>query len=164
MAKSRHSAAKSKACSSGTGSTATSRAGSPQSSPRAVIGTYRLEAIPGAWDNDAEVRERIRLRHNLLRAIDPISKQPSDNFVDGTRENVSLNCCALLPLATVMAQHDLAMPSIENLIWACDQFYTISKVSSDGEHCYQQAWGLRRLLVKLQSFCYREKAPEDFGF
>lgn len=107
------------------------------------------------------IRERIRNGHNLLRAIDPVTKEACDCYVDGTKENVILNAEVIMPLATLMGSHSLALPSIENLIFACEQFFKIAKISRNADHAYQQAWGMRRLLGKLKYFCYKEVAPQD---
>ena len=147
------------------GSASTSRAPSPSTSScsKSIVGTYALDGVAIDWDNEHVIRERIRNNQNLLRAIDPVTKSVSDCYVDGTKENVIINLEVLLPLASLMGSNGLSLPSIENLIFTCEQFFKVAKVSRNADHAYQQAWGLRRLLGKLKSFCYREAAPQDRG-
>lgn len=160
----RRSAAKSKpgtgASSSGHPTPMTSRASSP-SSAKSLVGTYRLDGLPVLWDNLPEARDRVRSKQNLLRSIDPVSKEETDNWVEGTTQNVILNAFVLEPICSMMKEHNLALPSIENLIWAFESFYSVSKVSVNGELCYQHAWGIRRLLGKLKCYAYKDRAPED---
>lgn len=154
-------AAKSKAASSGEGG---SRTASPSSSPRSVVGTYELTGLHTTWDNNPTIRERARSNQNLMLAVNPATGETGCWHVDGTKDTVVLNECVLLPLAELMGKHELKLPSIDNLIESVNQFFKVTKMARNLEHCYQEAWAIRRCLGKLKSFAYKEHPPQDLLF
>lgn len=140
-----------------------SRASSPGStrSTRNVVGSYSLDGIPVEWDNHPAIRERIREQCNLCLAYDPETTCGNSGYVNATIENVKVNAPVLEPLAARMAANSLRLPSIEQLIKAISDFFILAKLSRSDEHCYQEAWAIRRLIGRLKKFTYRSCPPQD---
>lgn len=130
-------------------------------SPKNVIGRYSLDTVPSSWDNDPTVRERMRSELPLVVCVDE-KGQPGEGFVEATKHAIKMNSSALLPLCQLMKENHLMLPSIDNLIQTLDKFYQMVKLSRSLEFCYQEAWALRRLLVKLKHFLYRDFPPQDW--
>jgi len=140
---------------------ASSRASSPGKSPRGtVVGTYDLEGLAISWDNNPTIRERIRASKNLCLAFD-VKGEPSSGYVDPTVENIKLNSCVLLPVLSLMKGHGLQLPSIDKLISTVDEFFSVAKLSRTREECYQEAWAIRRMIVRSKKLCYRHCPPQD---
>lgn len=140
---------------------ASSRASSPGKSPRGtVVGTYDLEGLAISWDNNPTIRERIRGSKNLCLAFD-VKGEPSSGYVDPTVENIKLNSCVLLPVLSLMKGHGLQLPSIDKLISTVDEFFSVAKLSRTREECYQEAWAIRRMIVRSKKLCYRHCPPQD---
>ena len=146
-----------------TGSRAPSDHSSCASSTKTIVGSYDVSGLPGVWDGDATIRERLRNGHNLVVTLDPIDGKICSSHVDATTQNLKLNAPAVLPLAKLVGQHDLRVPSLDRLMGSIDTFYQITKKSMNQEECYQQSWCLRRLLGKLKTFTYRTHPPQDSG-
>lgn len=149
--------------SSGLWSQEGSRASSPapSSSPRNVVGSYELDGIPVQWDNHPDIRGRIRDNNSLVLAFNYEKGMGTSEYVNATAENVKLNTPVLLPLATLMASNELRIPSIEQLTKAVSEFFILTKLSRSDDHCYQEAWAIRRLIGRLKKFTYRISAPQD---
>lgn len=150
------------ATSSGEVSAATSRASSPSpgtSAAKALVGRYTLEGLATDWDNQSAIRARTR--ENLNLCVTYQDGEMSNGYVEGTPESIKLNHAVLQPIVLLMKQHKLMLPCIDNLIQSVDEFYQIAKQPRSLEHCYQQAWAIRRMLVKLKRCLYREIAPQD---
>ena len=81
--------------------------------------------------------------------------------VEGTIEELKINKEVLAPLLVLMKDNKQLLPNIDRLIQSIDVLYTSSKNHRDLEHCYQQAWALRRLIQKLKSFTYRDLPPTE---
>ena len=162
MGSSRKSAAKSKPQDKSRAS------GSGSSSPRSTngscverVGKYGLDTLPRDWDNCDEIRDRLRDDHHLLRHVDPETGEQTNHHVEGNVVNLKCNKQIVLPLAKLMAENGLLVPSLDRLIEACDRIYKIAKKPRSPEHCYQMAWACRRLMGTMKSFCYRPLPPED---
>ena len=141
---------------------ASSRASSPGNSPRgSVVGTYDLDGMAISWDNNPSVRERIRQGKNLCLALD-VKGEPTSSYVDPTMDNLKLNSCVLTPVLSLMKGHGLQLPSIEKLISAVDDFFSLAKLSRTKEDCYQEAWAIRRMIVRSKKLCYRHCPPQDW--
>lgn len=148
---------------SGAKSGSGSRASSPGTSPKSLVGSFSLEGIPTIWDDQAAIRERIRDSMNLCLAYDYRTGKATSDYVDATVENLKLNAPILMPLLAVMKGHDLQLPAIEKLISAVQEFFLLAKVSRSSDHCYQEAWALRRMIQKLKRFTYRTAPPQDLS-
>ena len=153
-------AAKSSCKPSGSGSSPPSRASSPTSSPKGLVGNYSLDGVATTWDDTPGIRGRIRDSQHLLMHMCP-EKGPVCQYVEGSKENVVLNSEVLRPVVLRMRDHNLLLPSIDNLIMACQEFFKLTKSSKSLEHCYQEAWAMRRLIGKLKSFVYKENPPQE---
>ena len=140
---------------------ATSAGGSPGASPKSVVGSYDLDTLPNSWDNCSEIRERMRNGQNLVLAVDHAAGQLASCYVDATVENLKANVEVLIPVVTIMQQHELQLPGIEKLISAVDGLFTLAKVSRTNDHFYQEAWAIRRLISKLKRFTYRTTPPQE---
>lgn len=142
---------------------AASQTSSPASgvaSPKSVVGSFSLSEVPFDWDNTPEIRDRIRKNMNLcLRYNDKM--EPECGYIDPTLDNVKLNGCVIRPVAVLMAQNDLQLPSIESLLSAVAAFYDICKLPRVHEQIYQEGWAIRRMVVKAKKFLYRAFAPQD---
>lgn len=164
MGRAKKTAAKSKPekpSGSGHASSSGSRADSPSPSPRSLVGNYALDSLPNLWDNDAAVRARMRADMNLVTALDEKGEE-SNSYVDATTANVALNAPVLLPIAKMMCQNDMTLPSIDRLIQSIDAFFQVAKRSVSLEKCYHEAWAIRRLISKLKRFLYRDSPPQDY--
>ena len=138
-----------------------SRASSPASTPRNVVGSYSLGCIPVKWDNNPTIRCRMRDDQNLCLAFNYEKQCGESTYVDATIDNLKLNAAVLEPLAHMMQENDQKLPSIENLITAVGDFFQLAKMTRTSDHCYQEAWSLRRMIGKLKKFTYRSHAPQD---
>ena len=164
-------AAKSKAKANGSsgsskasGSGCTSACATPDAlaSPRVErVGTNDLLNLAKSWDDDEDVRSRIRDQLAILLTYDPESQKSVERYVEATVETIKINRAALAPLCKLLAKNDLLMPNIDRLIQTVDQAYRIGKHPRSYEHSYQMAWAFRRLLVKVKSFCYKPSPPEE---
>ena len=164
MGRARKTAAKSKpekASGSGHSSSSGSRAESPNPSPRSLVGNYHLDAVPSQWDNDQALRSRMRAELNLVIALDEKGEE-CNSFVDATTANVAANSAVLLPIAKLMCQNNMTLPSIGRLIESIDKFFQVAKRSVPLEKCYHEAWSIRRLIGKLKRFLYRDSPPQDY--
>ena len=113
------------------------------------------------WDNKPAIRERIRENQSLVLAMNHESGKGESIYVNATLENLRLNSVVLEPLAVRMKETNLQLPSIDNLIQSVDEFFQLAKLPRGGDHCYQEAWSLRRLIGKLKRFTYRTSPPQD---
>ena len=140
-----------------------SRASSPGStrSNKNVVGSYSLDGIPVEWDNHPAIRERIREQNNLCLAFNYDKGCGASEYVNATIDNVKINAPVLEPLAKMMAANSLRLPSIEQLIKAISDFFILAKLSRSDDHCYQEAWSIRRLIGRLKKFTYRSCPPQD---
>lgn len=138
-----------------------SRASSPGASPKSVVENYELEGIPIAWDNESVIRERIRENMNLCLSFNHETGKPDCGHVDASFDNLRLNAPVLKPLVALMKVHDLQLPSIDKLIAAVDEFFQVAKLSRSTPMCYQEAWAIRRMIVKLKKYIYRNQPPQD---
>lgn len=139
-----------------------SRASSPGSTPRnAMVGSFSLASVPIDWDNNPAIRERIRCNHNLCLAFNHEKQCEESNYVDSTVANVKLNSMVLEPIVMIMKDNDLQLPSIDSLIKSVNDFFELAKLSRSSDHCYQEAWSIRRLIGKLKRFTYRNQPPQD---
>ena len=142
---------------------AASRTSSPASgvaSPKNVVGSFPMSEVPFEWDNTPEIRDRIRKNMNLcLRYNDKM--EPECGYIEPTLDHLKLNRCVLRPVAVLMAQNDLQLPSIEALLSAVAAFYDICKLPRVQEQIYQEGWAIRRMIVKAKKWLYRAFAPQD---
>lgn len=135
---------------------------SPASSVRStVVGTYDLNSVSTHWDNNPEIRDRIRKNQNLCMRMNEQTKEIECGYVEPVTENLKVNRCVLLPVTAVMKENSFQLPSIDALLAAVDRFYDICKMSRSQQQCYQEAWAIRRLLVRLKKFLYRSHPPQD---
>lgn len=139
-----------------------SRASSPTSSCKtSVVGHYELDGVPTAWDNNPSIRARIRENKNLCVALDHKENEVVSTYVNATVENLKINSAVLEPLAAIMKENSLQLPSIPKLIGAVEEFFRIAKLSRSSDECYQESWAIRRLIGKLKRFTYRPTPPQD---
>ena len=143
------------------GGSGESRTSSPGATPKHVVGSYSLKGIAMEWDNKPAIRERIRENQSLVLAMNHESGKGESIYVNATLENLRLNSVVLEPLAVRMKENNLQLPSIDNLIQSVDEFFQLAKLPRGGDHCYQEAWSLRRLIGKLKRFTYRTSPPQD---
>lgn len=140
---------------------ASAHGGSPTMSPRSLVGNFDMDGIPLLWDNDPGVRARMRNAENLCLAVDVATQSQVSSFVDATVENVKVNACVLRPFLPLMKDHDLHLPAINPLTAVIEKFFVMTKLSRTNEHCYHQAWTIRRLIGRLKKFTYRPYPPQD---
>ena len=133
---------------------------SPKVSPK-VVGSYSLESVPVQWDNHPEIRERIRNNNSLVLSYNYEKGCGVSEYVNATIENVKLNSCVLMPLATLMAGNGLQLPSIDQLMKAVSDFFQLAKLSRTNDHFYQEAWSIRRLIGRMKKCLYKPAAPQD---
>lgn len=114
------------------------------------------------WDNIPAVRERIRENNNLCLAIDPECGTPKSIYVDATTENVRLNSFILMPILTIMKDHQKQLPGINCLISAIEKFYILAKLPRTKDQAYQEGWAIRRLIGKVKKITYRATPPQDW--
>ena len=159
-------AAKSRASSRGSGASGSGHSdASPanstsSSSPKCLVGSWQLTGVPEAWDNDSIIRERIRDKYHLLTRT-ALNGEAENGHVEGTTDNLVLNEVVLLPICQLMKENNLTLPNIDNLCFAISKFYAVTKTEKSLEHAYHQSWAVRRLLVHLKSFTYRDFPPQD---
>lgn len=137
------------------------RVSSPSCSPKSVVGTFGLESIPVTWDNDHQIRDRIRLNENLTMRFNSSLGKTETGFVEATPENCRVNAPVLKPLLTIMRENDLQLPAIPTIINAIESFYQLSKVVRSSDQVYQESWAIRRLIGKMKKFAYRQSPPQD---
>ena len=131
------------------------------SSPRSLVGSYPLDSLPGSWDGSPSIRDRIRDGHSWMVRLDQKGDTQSGGFIEATSDNLRLNHAVFHPVLKIMAQHDLQLPSIEGLLAAIEAFYVLCKVSRSVDSVYQEAWGIRRGIVRMKKFIYRPVPPQD---
>ena len=155
---------KSSGASSSSGSTrcdSGSPAPSESESRKVVCGNYDLSCLPKNWDDDMNIRERMRSGLSLVVRLDPTTEKPVNGTVESTTENVKLNEPVLLPVCRLMKDNELKPPRLERIIEQINCFYNMAKIWGGYEAYYHQAWAIRRLMGKLKTFTYREFPPED---
>ena len=76
------------------GSRASSPGAGSTKSPKARVGTYELEGIPLAWDNEPTIRERVREKKNLCLSHDFETGRSESDFCrcDSTQPEVERTC------------------------------------------------------------------------
>ena len=153
------------ASSSGHADSPSTRAGcSGSTSPWSAkqrVGNYDLENLSKKWDDDSVIRERIRNGFHLCRHWDHETKQETDTYVECCVDDARVNKLVVAPLLRLMKDNDLLLPSIDRLIQAICLFYEVGKKPRSLEHCYQQAWSLRRIIQNVKSHCYIDTPPQD---
>ena len=87
--------------------------------------------------------------------------KPECGHIEGSRDNLILNRDVVEPLAKLMRDHEYQIPSIDRLIEAICALYQMARCPRSQEHCYKQAWAVRRLLQTLKHFTYAKTSPED---
>lgn len=132
-------------------------------SPRSVVGDYSLEDMPITWDNDHQIRARLRGNGNLLMRFNTETAKEEVGFVEATNDNCKVNAAVLRPVLKELEKHDLQLPSVPALQASIESFYLLSKVVRSSEQVYQEAWGIRRLIGKTKKFCYRDFPPQDYN-
>lgn len=146
---------------------ASSRDSSPNEipSPKAVVGSFALDCVPGLWDDSPAIRDRIRGGAGLLMRCNPTTRKPEQaDFVEASIENLKLNAPVLKPMLQVMQKHHLQLPSIEALNASIETFYMLCKTTKSGDQIYQDCWGIRRMIGKAKKFIYRAFPPQDGVF
>lgn len=160
-AKSKADKSKERASGSGaSGSDLPSPGSSASPSPRSRVGNYSLVDLPLHWDNNIVVRDRMRSGMDLLLRTSEQGK-PECGHIEGSRDNLILNQDVIEPLARLMKDHDYQLPSIDRLIEAICAVYRTARCPRNLEHCYKQAWAVRRCLQTLKHFSYGKAPPED---
>ena len=129
--------------------------------PKSVLGTFDLEGIPVAWENDPTIRERIRENKNLCLVLDHDKGSSGNGYVDATCDNLKLNASVLKPVLMIMKDHQLQLLSIEKLITAVNTFFQLTKLSRTPEQAYQEAWAIRRMIGRVKKFLYRTLPPQE---
>ena len=126
---------------------------------------YPLDPLYLDWDNDKDVRDRLRAGGHLLVHWDPASKKTQNCFVEKTVENLRVNACVLRPLFKYMAQYDRALPILDTLMEQITKLFERSKIrfTLHSERVYQEAWACRRLASLAKAQVYRHAAPKDLG-
>lgn len=152
----------SRASSSGSGHGRSPTGNSFEISPRSArVGHYSLDDLPSLWDNNPIIRDRMRSKDfPLVVGLDQAGEQAAV-YVEATHEVLQVNEYVMMPLADLMSKNMLMLPHIDRLIQAIDSFYKLSKKPRGAEHCYQQAWAIRRLIGYMKHQCYRELPPQD---
>ena len=145
------------------GSRASSPGAGSTKSPKARVGTYELEGIPLAWDNEPTIRERVREKKNLCLSHDFETGRSESDFVGATAHNLKLNAPVLKPLVVMMKAHGLQLPAIDRLIAAVQEFFDMTKLVRTHEQCYQESWAIRRMIGKLKRYTYRSTPPQDWA-
>lgn len=172
MGAKRRTAAKTKparATSSGSGHSASPTTGSSSEfSPRnASVGYYSLDDLPGLWDNNPIIRDRLRHQESgsktglpLVVGLDAAGAE-AEVYVEATLDVLKANEYVMMPVLHLMSKNMLMLPHIDRVIEAVDSFYKICKKPRGGDHCYQQAWAIRRLIGYTKHQCYRDFPPQD---
>ena len=62
-----------------------------RSTERELVGDYDMHCLSEAWDNDPNVRERLREGHHLMRHLDPLTGKVTNGYVEKTIENMKVN-------------------------------------------------------------------------
>ena len=134
------------------------------SSPRPSqerVGNYDMGGLHKKWDNDENIRARIRSGYHLCRHFDVEKKVETDDYVEACVEDTRANKFVIAPVLELMRVHGGLLPSIDGLIQSIDLFYQITTVSKGLEHSYQQAWAIRRSIQIVKSFAYKDQPPQD---
>ena len=129
---------------------------------RERVGNYDLVGVSQDWDNSAVLRQRIRDGHHLCRHMSSENMEEEDTYVESSMDDVRVNKFVLVPLMTLMAQHDLLLPNLDRLIQSIDLLYQTAKKPRSLEHSYQQAWAIRRLIQQVKSHLYKNEPPQDW--
>lgn len=170
MGAKRRTAAKSKpsrASSSGSGHSPTTGSSSEFSPRNALVGHYSLDDLPVLWDNNPIIRDRLRHQDPDSKTVLPLvvgldaAGAEAAVYVEATLEVLKANEYVMMPVFHHMSKNMLMLPHIDRMIQAVDSFYKISKQPRGGDHCYQQAWAIRRLIGYTKHQCYREFPPQD---
>ena len=89
------------------------------------------------------------------------TKELDDSYVESSVEDARANKFVVAPVLEFMKTNELRIPSIDNLILAIDLVYQTGMKPRNLEHCYQQAWAIRRIIQQVKSFLYKESPPQD---
>ena len=139
----------------------TNRVSSPSSSPKSVVGDFDVQCLPTLWDNESQIRLRLRKGENLLMRVNHSTGISEAGFVEASAENCILNCAVLKPILNLMKSNGLRLPAIPMLIPAIEKFYLLCKVHRGSDQIYREAWGIRRLIGRMKKFVYRSFPPQD---
>lgn len=128
------------------------------------------------WDNDPEVRHRLREGWNLLTHYDAKLKRPTNTFVERSIFNVKHNACVLLHVCRLLstaqpAYGEVSVLNIENLEDEVKQVFSLHNRPVSEHTIGQQAWTIRHLISVLKGTVRADKdhptclkrCPKDLG-
>lgn len=124
------------------------------------IGRYTLDGLANEWDNDPQVRDRLRTLKRLVCRSDS-NGIAAVGYVDKSMANAKINSCILCPILRKMHENDLKLPGIDQVQPEVYKVYGYNMVTVTEEVIYQDAWSIRRLLHYVKSILYRPTYPKD---
>ena len=108
-----------------------------------------------AWDNDSQIRQRLRDGYNLLVHYDPKLRVQTNNDVQATLPNVKANHKVLAPVCKLFQHHGL--PNIDRLEYDVKKLSTCYPKPMSSELASKQGWAIRQLIACLKGTVRKDK-------
>ena len=123
---------------------------------KAMVGEYSLVGLALKWDNDSEIRQRMRDGFNFLCHFDPKLKKLTNHKPEKNVKDAQANARVLLPVCNLIRTHKL-LPEVERL---ADEVRTIHSIfhmpisTADARKC---AWSIRHFISVIKSTIRTDK-------
>lgn len=125
-----------------------------------MLGGFELTGLGAAWDNDPEIRERVRKHKKFMLASKP-DHGLDPGFVQKTVLNLKANKGMLMPVLDFMRENDKKIPAIDDVAVEVKTLFERSGLEVDATTIFEQSWAVRRLLTYTKSFTYKQSVPQD---
>ena len=113
------------------------------------VGSYSLSGLALIWDNCPHVRQRLRLKFNLLVHHCPKLNKDYNSKVEKNVANVRRNSFVLAPVLKLVRLHG-ALPCVERLDEQIQQLFGLHSVELGPGIARDQAWYIRHLISALK--------------
>ena len=124
---------------------------------------YSISGVAAQWDDEPEVRLRMRNNDHLLKHWDSKKGAETNDDVSRNVANLKLNYKVLSPLLKKMTQNGHFLPVIDNIMEEVRNLLTRCKVQHDGERVYREGWAIKKLLSLAKSQMWKDRNPKENG-
>ena len=136
--------------------------------PSRRVGDYSLDGLSVAWENRANIRDRLRAKNSLLVHYDTklgVELVPSKGDIPKSIPNLRANDMVMSPVLRLMRQNGLLQPNLDRLITEVGAIYRRNSipVKDAGDVFYHNAWSIRQLASLQKAELARVNADVQKG-
>ena len=119
--------------------------------PKVLVGDYDVKGLALAWDDNSQLRSRMRQGFNLIVHQDVKLKRLTNHEPEKSTVDCKANLIVLSAVCSVMSTHQGQLPSVEKLAAEIHLFYGMSDRAIAKDFAHKQAWAIRHLIGVLKS-------------